>query len=144
MEIQELEALEKSERTGFFARIASAFSKSEVFDGEELDQENELTQINHSKVRASYRYHITIRRTILSFQDAVACADGLKRGEQQILNLNSTDPVLKEKIKDFMCGVNYAQEGSWEEVGESIYLLAPAQAYVEVAPASPRMSAMRN
>jgi cell division inhibitor SepF len=60
------------------------------------------------------------------------------------LNLSSTEPGLRQKIVDFMSGVNYAQEGTWEEIGESIYLVVPANAYVEVAPATPRMNAVRN
>lgn len=136
--------MEKSGKPGFFSRLANAFSKTEVYETEEIEQEQDFTVSSGTKLKTTCRYHITVRKQILSFQDAVACADGLKRGEQQILNLNATDPVLREKIKDFMCGVNYAQEGSWEEIGENVYLLAPAQAYVEVAPASPRMTAMRN
>jgi FtsZ-interacting cell division protein YlmF len=68
----------------------------------------------------------------------------LKRGEQQIMNLSSCDETLREKIKDFMSGVNYSQEGTWEELGTNVYLLAPVHANVEVAPASPRMAAARN
>lgn len=95
-------------------------------------------------IRAVHRYQITVRRQILSLQDAVSAADGLKRGEQQILNLNYVQPDLREKIKDFMSGVNYTAEGTWEELGEHVFLLAPASAYVEVAPATPRMKAERN
>jgi cell division inhibitor SepF len=68
----------------------------------------------------------------------------LKRGEQQILNLAGTDPAIRQKIVDFMCGVNFAQEGTWEELGENIYMVVPASAYVEVAPATPRMNAIKN
>lgn len=74
----------------------------------------------------------------------MSAANGLKCGEQQILNLASTETALRQKIVDFMCGVNYAQEGTWEEVGENIYLVVPANAYVEVAPATPRMQASKN
>ena len=74
----------------------------------------------------------------------MAAANGLKRGEQQILNLSGTDAVTRQKIVDFMCGVNYAQEGTWEEVGDGVYLIVPSNAYVEVAPPTPRMNAMRN
>jgi cell division inhibitor SepF len=78
-----------------------------------------------------------VRRSVVSFQDAIAAADGLKRGETQVLNLASATAELREKIKDFMCGVNYTAEGSWEEIGDHVYLLAPGAVYVEVAPCSP-------
>jgi cell division inhibitor SepF len=81
---------------------------------------------------------------VQSFQDAVAAADGLKHGDQQVLNLTGCDTTLREKIKDFMCGVNYSQEGTWEELGENVYLLAPPNAMVDVAPATPRVTAAKN
>jgi cell division inhibitor SepF len=94
--------------------------------------------------RPTHRYTVTVRRQITSFDDAMAAAVGLKRGEQQILNLTATDPTLRQKIVDFMCGVNFSQEGTWEEVGEHIYLVAPGHAYIEVAPPTPRVNAIKN
>ncbi len=95
-------------------------------------------------LKSAARYTVTVRRQIVSFEDAMAAANGLKNGEQQILNLASTEPALRQKIVDFMCGVNYAQEGTWEEIGENIFLVVPANTYIEVAPATPRMNAARN
>ncbi|HLK14931.1 MAG TPA: cell division protein SepF [Fimbriimonadaceae bacterium] len=91
-------------------------------------------------VHRAHRYLVTVRRGITTFDDAMEAAHGLKRGEQQILNLSTTDPTLRQKIVDFMSGVNFAQEGTWEEVGEHIYVVAPATAFVEVAPAMTRIS----
>lgn len=125
------------EKPGFFTRW---FSRNDEFEDSEEGAEPNSTP----SVRGSYRYTVTIRRQIASFDDAMAAANGLKRGEQQILNLAGTDPVLRQKIVDFMCGVNFSQEGTWEEVGDNIYLIVPASAFVEVAPATPRMNAIRN
>src|SRR5204862_6733449 len=81
------------------------------------------------QMRPNYRYTVTVRPQITSFDDALAAANGLKRGDQQILNLSGTDPQTRQKIVDFMSGVNYAQEGSWEEIGENVYLIVPSNAY---------------
>jgi cell division inhibitor SepF len=134
-----MEELELQEKSGFFTRIAGVFSRNSAV-------EDELHEQAPQSVRywPHNRYQITVRRQVVSFQDAVAAADGLKRGEQQILNLTGADNSLREKIKDFMCGVNYAEEGTWEELGDNIFLLAPPQAVVDVAPATPRMSAVKN
>ncbi len=35
-------------------------------------------------IQAVHRYQVTVRRQVMSFQDAVLAADGLKRGEQQV------------------------------------------------------------
>ncbi|HRJ26372.1 MAG TPA: cell division protein SepF [Fimbriimonadaceae bacterium] len=136
-----MEQMELEERPGLFTRLLNRFQPQEVDEEMEADS---VPVRNTYRIAAAHRYQITVRRQIVSFQDAVAAADGLKRGEQQILNLTAADAQLREKIKDFMCGVNYSQEGTWEEVGENVFLLAPTSAYVEVAPASPRMQATKN
>ncbi|MCA0360904.1 MAG: cell division protein SepF [Armatimonadetes bacterium] len=135
---------ETLEKPGVFGRIRDFFVREveDEFDEEALSAAP--TKPTTLRINAATRYHITVRRQIVSFQDAVAAADGLKRGEQQILNLAMAPAELREKIKDFMCGVNYNAEGTWEELGESVFLLAPCTAQVEVAPASTRMVAGRN
>jgi len=113
---------------------------------EEIEEEVEAPVSNSAglQLRQNYRYTVTVRRQITSFDDAMAAANGLKRGEQQILNLTGTDTATRQKIVDFMCGVNFAQEGTWEEIGDGIYLIVPSNAYVEVAPPTPRMNSLRN
>ncbi|MBL8087928.1 MAG: cell division protein SepF [Chthonomonas sp.] len=135
-----MEELELHERPGFFGRLREKLMGEEpIEDVAEMDLAPRRIALH-----TNYKYAVTVRRQIISFQDAVAAADGLKRGEQQVLNLTAADTALREKIKDFMCGVNYAEEGTWEELGDNIFLLCPPHATVEVAPASPRMAAVRN
>jgi cell division inhibitor SepF len=129
------------EKPGLFSRIAGIFTHSDEFED---DYEASSQVPNATPMRPNYRYTVTVRRQITSFDDALAAANGLKRGEQQILNLSATDPQTRQKIVDFMSGVNYAQEGTWEEVGEGVYLIVPSNAYVEVAPPTPRMAAVKN
>lgn len=133
------------ERPGIFGRIFGRFTQTEII---EVEEEEEMRMPEKSAapagMRRDYRYTVTVRRQITSFDDAVAAAHGLKRGEQQIVNLSATEPVLRQKIVDFLSGVNFAHEGTWEEIGESIYLVVPQNAYVEVAPATPRSNAIRN
>lgn len=138
-----MEEVVLQEKPGLFSKLGNMFTRPI-----EDEEEEPMVQVNSGKpavaVRPSHRYTVTIRRQITSFDDAMACAVGLKRGEQQILNLSATDPALRQKIVDFMCGVNFSQEGTWEEVGEHIYLVAPGHAYIEVAPPTPRVNAIKN
>lgn len=135
-----MEELALQDKPGFFSRISGFFLRDEPLeDDDQFDAARPgLT------IKAAYRYTVTVRRQIQSFDDAISAADGLRRGEQQILNLVSTEPATRQKIVDFMCGVNYAQEGTWEEIGDNIYLVVPASAHVEVAGCSPKYSAQRN
>ncbi len=133
------------ERPGIFGKLFGKFTRTEVYEEEIETMPTEKTSnAPTTGMRRDYRYTVTVRRQITSFDDAVAAAHGIKRGEQQIINLTATEAGLRQKIVDFMSGVNFAHEGTWEEIGESIYLVVPQNAYVEVAPATPRSSAMRN
>jgi cell division inhibitor SepF len=144
MEEQIMEEMQTQDKPGLFGRLAGIFTRTEEVEEEVDEHEGGGRPTNAITLKAAYRYTVTVRRQIVSFDDAMASANGLKRGEQQILNLAGTDPAIRQKIVDFMCGVNYAQEGTWEELGENIYMVVPASAYVEVAPATPRMNAIKN
>lgn len=135
-----MEELETVERHGFFARI---FGRHREDEYEEVEVDGRAPSGSHMRLQPTH-YTVKIRRQVVAFDDAVAAADGLKRGEQQVLNLTSAEPALRERIKDFLAGVNYAQEGTWEEVGEHVFILAPRTALVETVPATPRMSAAHN
>jgi cell division inhibitor SepF len=130
------------ERVGFFRGVRDFFSRGEQI--EEVIEETDVAQAGSAASRPSYRYTITVRRTINSKEDMIAAAHGLKRGEGQVLNLTETEPLLRNKIVDFMSGVNFSEDGTWEEIGENIYMVVPALAYVEVAPQTPRSAAVRN
>lgn len=128
-------------KPGFFERIVGFVHRHE---DEEYEDDREAVPTSHVRISTDHTNHVTVRRQIVSFQDAIAAADGIKRGESQVLNLSMTPPDLREKIKDFMCGVNYSAEGTWEELGENVYMLSPSATYVEIAPASPAINSHEN
>jgi cell division inhibitor SepF len=131
------------EKPTIIGKIANLFARTEEVDDFEPEvMENAV--IHSTPMRPNHRYTVTIRREMMNFEDAMAAANGLKHGEQQILNLTLLTPEVKEKVLNFLYGVNYVQEGTWEEVGTDVYLVAPKQALVEVAPATPRMNALKN
>lgn len=134
------------DRPGFFGRLRDMFVREEEVEeeaGPVMDR-RAVASVRAVDIREAYKYQVTVRRQIVSFDDALAAAEGLKAGVQQVLNLTQTEPSLREKIKDFMCGVNFSQEGVWEEIGDHIYLVVPAGVFVDVAPASPRSMAGKN
>ena len=139
-----MEEVVLQDKPGLFSKIGNIFTRPVDEDEEEPVAQVQSGATPRALARPTHRYTVTIRRQITSFDDAMAAAVGLKRGEQQILNLTATDPTLRQKIVDFMCGVNFSQEGTWEEVGEHIYLVAPGHAYIEVAPPTPRVNAIKN
>lgn len=135
-----MDELELQEKPGLFTRLAGMFSR----DHSEEEEEAGIDGSSTYALRAAYRYHVTVRRQVSSFEEAYTAATGLKRGEQQIMNLALTEPTLRQKIVDFMSGVAFAQDANWEEVGEHVYLVAPASAFVEVGADMPRNGFLRN
>jgi len=131
-----MEELELQDRPGFMSRIAGMFSgRSE----ESVEVEGPARP-----TRQHYAYHVTVRKDIVTLEDARMAANGIMRGEQQIVNLSHTESGLRQRIVDFLSGVNFALEGNWEEVGDHIYLIAPPIANVETAPATPTSNSYRN
>lgn len=136
-----MEEQELQDRPGFFRRVTGMFAGRETVEEEE-PAEFQIPQ--RTVLKPSYQYHVTVRREIQSFDEALAAGAGIKRGEQQILNLADTEPGLRRQIKDFLAGVNFAQEGTWQEIGQDVYILAPSTAFVETVPSTPSSLARNN
>ena len=75
---------------------------------------------------------VAVRLNASVFNDARIAADGLKAGQQQIVNLERAAAPMAERIIDFLSGVTYAMDGSVDRVGEKVYLFAPANVQVEL------------
>jgi cell division inhibitor SepF len=95
------------------------------------------TGMSEAKRRASLRLEtsrtirVDVRTNATVFNDARQAADGLKSGQQQIVNLERATPQMAERIIDFLNGVTYALDGSVERIGEKVYLFAPANVQIE-------------
>jgi cell division inhibitor SepF len=75
---------------------------------------------------------VAVRLNASVFNDARIAADGLKNGQQQIVNLERATPQMAERIIDFLNGVTYALDGCVEKIGDRVYLFAPANVDVEM------------
>lgn len=114
--------------------------KARVFgrDDSEYDEEDE-NPVNVSEARRKSNLRldharsvrVTIHKTILVFKDAKIAADGLKSGEQQIINLERVSEPMQARIIDFLNGVVYALDGTADHIGEKVYLFAPANVEVK-------------
>jgi cell division inhibitor SepF len=119
---------------GIWSRV-----KERVFGLDEMpDDEHEELPAHESRRRNSIRIDsargvkVAVRLNASVFNDARIAADGLKGGQQQIVNLERATPQMSERIIDFLNGVTYALDGSVEKIGERVYLFAPANVQVEM------------
>lgn len=84
------------------------------------------------RLDSSRRVPVGIRQSVRGMSDVLPVAQGLKTGEQQIVNLEQTDQRVAERSIDFLSGVAFALDGSVHKVGERVYLFAPANVVVAV------------
>jgi len=133
---------------GAFARFFDRFTGSDDYEEEEPQETEEPPAAPPTQSRASGGYfnrrgttlrldgpsrtHITVRRAVHSFDDARRSADGLKDGQQQIVNLEQTPADMSERIIDFLNGATYALDGSVEKIGEQVYLFTPNSFVIDV------------
>ncbi|HSV72386.1 MAG TPA: cell division protein SepF [Chthonomonadales bacterium] len=123
---------ENEEPRGILARLRDRIWPSD--DASEYDEE----PVPEPRRRAALRLdtargvRVSVRLSAAVFNDARVVADGLKVGQQQVVNLDRATPDMAERILDFLSGVTYALDGTVEKVGEKVYLFAPANVHVEV------------
>ncbi|MDQ2687297.1 MAG: cell division protein SepF [Armatimonadota bacterium] len=146
---------EQRPRNGVMAKLNRFFGRDELDEDEEEDvsepQQPQLhpqqPPVNRAsggalnpqrrgvtalRIEQTRETHITVRRAVHSFDDARRAADGLKDGQQQIVNLEQTPADMAERITDFLNGATYALEGSVEKIGEQVYLFTPNSVTIDV------------
>jgi cell division inhibitor SepF len=121
-----------NDRPGFWTKVKERmFGVDPPADDDEglppLDSRRQSVRI--SAVRG---IKVAVRMNAAAFTDARIAADGLKSGQQQIVNLESATPQMAERIIDFLNGVTYALDGCVEKIGDRVYLFAPANVDVEM------------
>ncbi len=130
---------EYADSRGLWSRVRERVFGLE--DVEEVDDEDEPVQaVVHAeprrranlRVETARTARVAIRMGASGFNDARTAADGLKGGQQQIINLEKAPPQMAERIVDFLSGVTYALDGTVDKIGEKVYLFAPASVQIEV------------
>ncbi len=135
---------------GLWSRIMKPFKGQDDYEEDEDMAAENLTQQIPVSARAnggSYnplkrgttlridqarQTRITVRRSVQTFDDARRAADGLKDGQQQIVNLEQTPADMAERITDFLNGATYALDGSVEKIGEQVYLFTPSTVVIDI------------
>ncbi len=128
------EQYEEEPQRGLWSRV-----RERVFGPEEEYETDEPSlRSADAKRRAALRIEtarslrVDVRRNATTFNDARVAADGLKSGQQQVVNLERAGPEMAERIIDFLNGVTYALDGTVEKIGDKVYLFAPANIDVEM------------
>jgi cell division inhibitor SepF len=121
---------------GLWSRV-----KDRVFGADEAEYDEEAEGASPAsdarrkaaiRLESSRGIRVAVRLNAVAFNDARMAADGLKGGQQQIVNLERATPQMAERIVDFLSGVTYALDGFVEKIADKVYLFAPANVQVEL------------
>jgi cell division inhibitor SepF len=121
---------QEEEHRGWWTRV-----RERIWGADEEDAAEEAipeARRRMLRLETARRVHVALRFNATVFNDARAAADGLKMGQQQIVNLEQASQHVAERIVDFLSGVTYALDGSVERIGERVFLFAPANFEIEI------------
>jgi cell division inhibitor SepF len=129
---------EEYERPGILSRAKKFFWGEEDLDEfeEEITHHDNEAQAprrqQHLRIHNLRTSRVNVRRNAQVYEDAKAAADGLKSGQQQIVNLERATPQMTERIIDFLNGACYALDGTVERVGDKVVMFVPANVIVDI------------
>ena len=111
----------------------------EYEDDQYEDSENPVSSRRYGgtvRLHAARVNRVSVWMSVSGFEHAKQAADGLKDGNQQIVNLENASPEISKRVIDFLNGIIYAMDGFVEKVGEKVYLFTPANYTINVEDAS--------
>lgn len=109
-----------------FSKIGSFFAmndeQEDLFE-EEGGARNVVPLSNAGRSRGGTEVSVYAPR---SFSDVTEIADALRSRQVVIVNLQTADRNLLQRVVDFTSGVAYTIDGKIQKLAEAIYLVVPA------------------
>lgn len=126
------------QKSGMWARM-----RGWILPGPDDEEDEEIEADVKSRgatlrVHPRPKYNVSVRMDIRTYDDAKFAGDGLKEGTQQIINLSSTAAGDRQRVVDYLSGVVHALDGTLERLGDDVFLFAPSNATINLAPGSGR------
>lgn len=81
--------------------------------------------VNMPGSNSSYSLQMVVNQP-RSFDDAQLVVDELKVDRPVVVNLETLDPDVAQRVLDFLCGSIYAVNGSLQKVSRFIFVFAPS------------------
>lgn len=117
------------EKEGFFAKLKNFFAGER--DEDESYEEPEFEDLPSPKRRWSLRLHSRkdtpiYKKELSNFNNEVEePAYRLRQGFVVIINLEKASDEAARRTIDFLSGVAFGIRGSYEKIGEKVFLFAP-------------------
>lgn len=111
--------------SGMFSKIGSFFSmtgeEDDVYEDEPAGAR--VVPLSNASRRGGTEVSVYAPR---SFGDVTEIADALRSRQVVIVNLQTADRALLQRVVDFTSGVAYTIDGKIQKLAEAIYLVVPA------------------
>jgi len=117
------------ERTKAWLHIGAGYE-----DPEEEDYIDEAPSRRQPAVRlhSQRATRVSVWKSVDSMDSATQAADSLKEGHQLIVNFDKAPGEMRSRVFDFICGVTYALDGVVQDLGDKVFLFAPANCEIDV------------
>jgi len=102
----------------------SEFSNSQGFEDDETETFDGGKRNKVVKIHTTAQLKLVVMNPE-SFEDARDIANHLKNKKPVVINLESVDRSVSQKIVDFLSGAVYALDGNIQKVSNGIFLIAP-------------------
>lgn len=115
------------EKDGFFARVKRLFAGEDIYYEEDENPSPILPPKRKGFLRfISPRDVPVFKRELASFDHQVEeTAHKLRQGFIVVVNLEKASEEIARRVVDFMSGVAFGIQGSYEKVGDKVFLFAP-------------------
>jgi cell division inhibitor SepF len=118
---------------GLESDASGSGQRTERGDYYEEDEENALDNpfITKGKKGKVVNIHQAAQDNVVviqpqEYEDTQQIVDNIKRRKPVIINLDSLDTLLAQRILDFLSGAVYAVEGTIQKVARGIFVLTPS------------------
>lgn len=68
-----------------------------------------------------------------AFNEAPQIAEHIKARKTVIINMKRTDKDLGKRIIDFLSGINYAVDGNYQKIADTIFIFSPSHIEITMA-----------
>ena len=109
-----------------FSKIGSFFALGDEEDDHYEDEPTgarTVVPLSHASRRGGTEVSVYAPR---SFADVTEIADALRGRQVVIVNLQTADRALLQRVVDFTSGVAYTIDGKIQKLAEAIYLVVPS------------------
>ncbi len=102
----------------------SEFSSSKVFEDDETEVMDGGKRNKVVKIHTTAQLKLVVMQPE-NFEDARDIANHLKNKKPVVINLESVERSVSQRIVDFLSGAVYALDGNIQKVSNGIFLIAP-------------------